>query len=512
MSKRYSPKRIAWSAGLAITFFLYFTLVDYYGKKYRENHSGDTLQSGDTLLNKDWKFHSGDNLQWASAGFSDEQWQKVNTDSMPLSYHGEISWFRHKVNAGENLFKDPLVIHLYHAGASEIFYDGIKVASFGNVSGEKEKEVCMDPSHFPISIRLGDTSSHLIAVRYSELHYPSFTGGKDAYPLGFEMSLVKAPYSLSRQLQGHRLLSIVFAAGIFLLTLSFVHILLYVFYRKAKENLFYSIFAFCYAMIFILQYIINSSSSPQLIFFSQKIFLLFLNPLVFLALLIFISRVYNERYGFAAWLAGAVGSIGVLFAFTNWLSPSFYFTSLVWYALFNVIIMTRGTYKAMKENRPGAKILGTGIGVFALFLFVGMSIIFFFHRIDFFFNTSGTPVLLILFFILMSIPISTSVYLAYNFSNTNKVLSVKLDEVEKLSAITIEQEKEKQKMLEGQKEVLEQQVKERTAEIREQKELIEEKNKSITDSILYALRIQQALLPTEKYIRKNLKDPSEKKE
>ncbi len=37
-----------------------------------------------------------------------------------------------------------------------------------------------------------------------------------------------------------------------------------------------------------------------------------------------------------------------------------------------------------------------------------------------------------------------------------------------------------------------------------QKDIIEEKNKDITDSIVYAQRIQQSLLPTEKYIEKNM--------
>ena len=41
--------------------------------------------------------------------------------------------------------------------------------------------------------------------------------------------------------------------------------------------------------------------------------------------------------------------------------------------------------------------------------------------------------------------------------------------------------------------------------IEQQKMLVEEKQKSILDSINYAQRIQQALLPTEKYIDKNLK-------
>jgi len=41
--------------------------------------------------------------------------------------------------------------------------------------------------------------------------------------------------------------------------------------------------------------------------------------------------------------------------------------------------------------------------------------------------------------------------------------------------------------------------------LKERNALIEEKNKNITDSINYAKRIQQSLLPTEKYIEKKLK-------
>jgi len=40
--------------------------------------------------------------------------------------------------------------------------------------------------------------------------------------------------------------------------------------------------------------------------------------------------------------------------------------------------------------------------------------------------------------------------------------------------------------------------------LRNQKKLVEEKNKEIVDSINYAKRIQQAQLPTEKYIEKSL--------
>jgi len=51
---------------------------------------------------------------------------------------------------------------------------------------------------------------------------------------------------------------------------------------------------------------------------------------------------------------------------------------------------------------------------------------------------------------------------------------------------------------------LEDKVRERTAEVVKQKEIIEEKNKSITDSIIYAKRIQDATLPDRNLVRNYL--------
>ena len=53
---------------------------------------------------------------------------------------------------------------------------------------------------------------------------------------------------------------------------------------------------------------------------------------------------------------------------------------------------------------------------------------------------------------------------------------------------------------------LERKVKERTEEVIQQKEVIERKNQDITDSIAYAQRIQEAMLPRVSYIQKFLPD------
>jgi serine phosphatase RsbU (regulator of sigma subunit) len=64
--------------------------------------------------------------------------------------------------------------------------------------------------------------------------------------------------------------------------------------------------------------------------------------------------------------------------------------------------------------------------------------------------------------------------------------------------------KNREKKLVAEKEKLEKTVEERTEELVQQKYLVEEKNRDITDSINYALRIQQAILPDKKEVYASL--------
>lgn len=66
--------------------------------------------------------------------------------------------------------------------------------------------------------------------------------------------------------------------------------------------------------------------------------------------------------------------------------------------------------------------------------------------------------------------------------------------------------KRREKKLMQEKTILENKVKERTIELEIEKQKVEEAHKDIKDSINYAKRIQQAQMPTEKYIEKKIKD------
>jgi serine phosphatase RsbU (regulator of sigma subunit) len=71
---------------------------------------------------------------------------------------------------------------------------------------------------------------------------------------------------------------------------------------------------------------------------------------------------------------------------------------------------------------------------------------------------------------------------------------------DKVRLMRIEKEKAQEKALD----VLEQKVQERTAEVVKQKQVLQEKQNEILDSIHYAKRLQEAILPPAEFLNKNL--------
>jgi serine phosphatase RsbU (regulator of sigma subunit) len=88
-----------------------------------------------------------------------------------------------------------------------------------------------------------------------------------------------------------------------------------------------------------------------------------------------------------------------------------------------------------------------------------------------------------------------------NFNDLGATITKTIKHVKRLKE-TINEKEELYKKLERYNKILEEKVEERTAEILKQKQIIEAKNQSITESINYAKRIQEATLPRIEEIRK----------
>lgn len=94
-------------------------------------------------------------------------------------------------------------------------------------------------------------------------------------------------------------------------------------------------------------------------------------------------------------------------------------------------------------------------------------------------------------------PVAVAVVLAKRYGNNQKQLEQQVVTIKKLGEENVKKEIEKKKILEDQNIELEVKVKERTREL-------SVKNNEITDSLLYAHRIQAAILPDVKLIEKTL--------
>ena len=93
--------------------------------------TADKLPSGEAVeLDKaGWKYHAGDDANWAKAEFDDAGWETLDdaaltSQNMPQTLWNGIGWFRLHLKAAPELADVPLNLEVGHFGASEIYLDG----------------------------------------------------------------------------------------------------------------------------------------------------------------------------------------------------------------------------------------------------------------------------------------------------------------------------------------------------------------------------------------------------
>jgi serine phosphatase RsbU (regulator of sigma subunit) len=459
---------------------------------------------------RSWKYHPGDDTAWARPGFDDTQWE-----TLPSGFKIGIvkekkfmgsGWFRLRLRVDSALRGKPVALQLFQSGASEVYLNGKYAGGWGTFSRDKQLEVRFDPHGSPLLLLLNDSAVQLLAIRYSnhdaDYDYEKYNRSEP----GFWFMLSHFGDSIQWQQQyvlGNNVVLVFLFA--FFFTLSLVHFLLFLFYRKQKLNLYYGLFTEGVAAVFLLLFIAANGSSPGInakyLFWAGSCVV----PYFFFALLgMFYSFFYSpmpRRY----WLYAAVMIVYLPFIIFYPSAAPFAVPVIMFFVFFDII---RVVVISIVKKRGGAWILGGGV----LFFIAALTAITIYAlasggtlaadaR-----TASGILILVLLVLTLLSIPLSASCYLAWDFSRINRDLEKQLVQVQRLSEKTLQQEQEKKRILETQKERLETEVAHRTAEVVKQKAEIEVKNKEITDSINYAKRIQSALLPVREQIRASLPD------
>lgn len=435
-----------------------------------------------------WRYHPGDDTAWASRSLDDSSWDTIRSSFQfdeRKDFNG-IAWFRYQINIDDSIKNIPLAFVVEHMGTSEIFVDGKRICQFGKVSRTKEDEVPLNPQGEPVNFILSQAGEHLIAVRYSN-HRAEYNLKKfNEEFAGFTLGIYKSGTATEGYANKTLFVTFFLALGIgVFIILALMHFAIFLFYKSERSNLYYSIFTITLAISFVSLLIAENINSPARIL-SLQLFsdiLGVLNSLSLLALVYtFTSHGIPKRF----WAAVSVGIIYFILVFTNrswaeYLRIIFFIGSII--EVIRVIIVSfLKKYDPHKKAKKRVKYIAGGLALILIatgFVNIKIPLII----LGILLAIVVLPVIGSIFIV----PVYMSIRHARTFSNTTNSLEAQLKKVKELSAQTLEQEKEKQKIIEAQKEVLEIQVAQRTAEL-------SIKNQEITDSINYAKRIQSAIL------------------
>lgn len=454
---------------------LYILLLFFALPVFGQEQKGVTYLSSKDIpvsLEKNWKFHSGDDTAWAAVDYNDSSWEHLNpalrlSDSADEKFN-TIGWFRLHIHADKSMEDAVIAAQIHHYGASEIYLDGKKIKTYGKIGTTEDSSEAFNPNNKPLPLKTLDSGMHVFAVRYCSYHTKEMWEADSYVVTGFTLKLYNADdYILDyiTDMTAWGLILLIMCG--FFLALCISHFLLWLYYKSTYSNLYFSIFCLGVSILFIVPYLSQIIHEPQWMQTSTYIIIV-----TTVALTISLSGVSNELFSANKKRFRIIALISLLplimLPYKTEISAIVLICTLMIVAAESIVLTAYAIYK----KKPGARIVGGGILFSTLFVFSILSISFLNNGLNVNGGILSAVLLLLTAAAILSIPLSMSTYLAWHFANVARNLKTQLQQVQVLNEKTIHQEQEKQHLLETEKERLEDEVQIRT------KEIVEEKQKS----------------------------------
>ena len=472
--------------------YLFILLVFFPCRIVAQNNDAfnlDSLPIKGIVLDKGWKWQEGDNPDFARPGFDDSKWQSIDPtkdiDELFQNRKATIGWFRLHIKTDSSLANTIVSMAVNQALATEFYYNGSLVGSFGKISFNPKEVIAYNPAGYNTQDQVlhfytGDKSPQVLAVRFA-LQAPThhFKNIRTAVNHCLQITLFKTDQrGMSNENSfekrgGFDATSLdYFKAGLsFILCL--LHFCFYFFYRLQKANFWFGLFCLIMFAHFLSEPIIFQyfRGTSYTMFAERAFWFELLTAFLFLQTAVYALFSYRKRFIFGTLTVFVAGYficsiINIPLDIVLFGGIGFLISLLI-----NLDI-ARVSIKAFKNKKDGALILVLGALGYILFTIAYITVVV---------KAPETRVLEHLFANInyLSIPVSITLFLAREFAQTTRSLAIKLFENEKLTAHSIAQEKEKQLILTNQNETLENQVAERTVAL----------NNSLTE-----LKSTQALL------------------
>lgn len=447
---------------LTLAFFV--SILFWTTTCYTQIYSIDSLPQQGILLDKGWKWHPGDNPDFAKADFDDSKWKSIDPtedySKIPDLKNYSIGWLRLKLDFNNNYHKTILGLMINQMVASEIYFNGKQIAKFGIISNDITKIKAYNPSgeiNGPseiVNFYCDSLKYQILSVKYGI--QPSIQSYNIFYsPTPFlAIKLNKSEYLnqnsvLTRGYFDSSFLDY-FEFGIFFI-LGLLHLLYFYNYRINRTNFYFGLFCLTSASYFIIQACIfefvHLTEIRYYISFPYIFFYIFSMILLLLA----VYSLFQHPIGYYLKL--------LIFLLLGAFIIKFFDSTLSVDALIVLLVLTnlevaRVAFIALKNKKNGGLIISIGGLIYAIsfIIFILNEVIYLgILEHEIIKHTTYNVACL-------SIPICITIFLSIEFAKTTKSLAVKLSENEKLAL-------QNQQILSAQNETLEKQVKERTTEL-----------------------------------------------
>lgn len=172
------------------------------------------LRAAATLLDGSWRFHTGDNPQWADAGFNDSEWGTIDMTAQPGSHDGDVglpdyvggwmahghpgyqgyAWYRRAVTVPAGHAQWDILGPTIVEDGYELYWNGHLLGGSGRL-GPAPHLVGTRPTQFPLPADAAGTRG-VLAVRAYML--PGF--GRGAHSGGMHAAPILAPAAVGSAL------------------------------------------------------------------------------------------------------------------------------------------------------------------------------------------------------------------------------------------------------------------------------------------------------------------------
>ncbi|HSP05737.1 MAG TPA: SpoIIE family protein phosphatase, partial [Acidobacteriota bacterium] len=403
---------------------------------------------------ENWKYHPGDDPKYATPELEDHDWTTVAEPwDLPRSWTG-TGWFRIHLSADPDLVQVPLALSARLAGSADVYLNGKLLRSYSG-----HPLFALNP--LPIQLNSSDA---VLAVRFVNPKPDHFSQVRMPTGITFWISDYESLSSrIQESLRRQDLL-----IGV-MLAFALLHILLFLFHREERLNLYFSILAASIAIMVFTErqdvIVYREAMIMERRLWGVGMQLTALAALGFTYLLR--SPKLPRRFPVLA-AAGA----GLLFWGWNrlnggWFQPAGaqYYISL--FSLILLVEMGRASlWTAFHQPSEGVRILGLGGIPIVLAAIYQM-------MINFGVVTPLLPIFQMVplpYYAVLILLISMSVYLSRSFARTNRELQLQLAQVKDMSEQKLEQERRSQQQ-ETERKLLEADHRRKTAELDEARRL-----------------------------------------